>query len=193
MAILPATSNTYTATGISPCPAHGTYLCNCYAGSFQQVTCPTCRQYYYNGSIHMCPNTWHTHTTTTIPWATGTTIIGSTFSFSPLLKEIKEIITDSELTYEWIDTGYAMKIPAKFGDCFLKVGDKWSPLYPLIFSALENDDKAISFHIVVGIVDKVFEGDKVVLKSVTISKIDDNLTLLQLTERAREYLKKDEK
>lgn len=107
------------------------------------------------------------------------------------MKEVKEITTDNELTYEWNGGSFDMKLPSKFNDCFLKVGYTWAPLYPLIFSALENDEKTISFHMVVGITDKVFEGEKVILKAVTTTKIEDNLTLVQLLERARAYLKKD--
>ena len=118
-----------------------------------------------------------------------------TAAIAPNFKEVKEITTDIELIYELQDyfTSTDLKLPAKFSDCFLKVGDKWSPLYPLIFSAFVDEEKTISFHLITNITDKTFEGDKVVLKGVTTAKIADNLTLLQLTQRIHDYFKEDDK
>lgn len=199
-----STSNiTYTsgstsgmATGVGPCFTCGTYNCNCSQFSNLNqiiVRCFTCGMSYQMGTNHLCvysvPCQPSTNTGTTI----GTNITFPGYPVLVSLKEVKEITTDAELIYEWNGNTYDMKLPTKFSDCFLKVGYTWSPLYPLIFSALENDSKEMSFHIVVGISDKVFEGDKVILKSVTTTKIEDNLTLLQLSERTNQFFKKDGK
>jgi len=160
-------------------------------GQFLSASCSACYQTYNVNSGHYCqgttlPITWTTTTGTTLQ-NMGTITFGSNF------KNVKEITTDIELIYEWSDSSFNMKLPAKFGDCFLKVGYTWSPLYPLIFSAIENDSKELSFHLVTGITDKSFEGDTVILKSVTSTKIEDNLTLLQLAEKVRNHFKEYDK
>jgi hypothetical protein len=195
-----------------PCAVHGWINCNCNNASLNPPSvCATCGQ-YFNGASHLCGgngvinptlcskcqqwynpqlighacfSTWNTTTGTTFPY-TGS------WNVSPMLKEVKEITTDIELTYEWSGSSSDMTLPEKFSDCFLKVGAAWSPLYPLIFSALENDEKTISFHLVVGIIDKVCVGNKVILKSVTTTKIEDNLTLMQLSHRVKEYFKEND-
>jgi|SRR5579859_4014510 len=190
------TSNTYTTNlgavtgttiggfGSQPCNLHGWAPCNCnmYSIPTTVTKCGACGIFYTTNQLYFCTNypTWTNTTTTSFP----------TWHLSPTLKEVKEITTDSELIYEWdgiSSTGFHMKLPAKFSDCFLKVGYAWSPLYPLIFSAYENDSKEMSFYLVRDISDKIFEGNKVVLKSVTTTKIEDNLTLMQLTQRVRQY------
>lgn len=185
-----------------PCALHGMTNCNCSTLVNNTVAiCISCRQSHNSSSLgaqHICGggtnlNTWGG----SVPYVTGTTtgLNGTNWVTTILLKELKEITTDSELTYDWNDGygAYDLKLPAKFGDCFLKVGNEWSSLYPLIFSAYEHDAKELSFHIVVGISDKAFDGDKVVLKSANIAKISDNLTLLQLTQRVRDFFKEDDK
>ena len=190
-------NSTVTSTGVFPCPKCGTY--NCFCSSFAPIIhpsnlsfCGQCLQSYnpafghYCSAIQTSPNiTWPPYTTGTSTWTTN---------FNPIIfKEVKEIITDSELIYEWSGSSFNIKLPTKFSDCFLKIGYTWSPLYPLIFSAFENDSKELSFHLVVGIMDKVFEGDQVILKSVTTVKIEDNLTFVQLCERTKEFFKEDKK
>jgi hypothetical protein len=195
-----------------PCAIHGFQSCGCNATAgipFQlQYKCQTCGMLVGGGNtfhscsgtassgytwcnmclqshpagIHMCPATGNTSTI-----ITGTNNVGFYF------KEVKEITTDNELTYEWNGVSFDMHLPQKFSDCFLKVGYNWSPLYPLIFSAFDGDSKEMSFHLVTAILDKMFEGDNVILKSVTSIKIEDNLTLLQLTNRTKEYFKEDDK
>jgi hypothetical protein len=184
-----ASTFTLNSTGGLPCQIHGGLYCNCTT----LIQCGICNQ-FYNSSLgnHLCltPTTWTTtgntypYPYTNLTWAT---------QIQPTLKEIKEITTDSELIYEWDGSSFKfnMKLPVKFSDCFLKVRAGWSPLYPLIFSALENDEKTASFHLIVGIIDKKFEGDNRVFTSVTTTKIEDNLTLLQLTQRVRDYFKED--
>jgi hypothetical protein len=197
------TSNiTYTAgstAGMATggCPGHNGATCTCYASTIYPNTssfiqCQNCGQWYDPSPYaitHFC--LYPTLTTTT-----GTTypITGRFWNSPSIFKEVKELTTDEELIFIVVDnfTMNNLKLPAKFSDCFLKVGTTWSPLYPLIFSALENDNKEISFHLVTEISDKVFEGDNVILKSVSTSKIEDNLTLLQLCERTKAYFKKDE-
>lgn len=185
------TSNTSNTTGGGYCSIHGYGFCNCYGvvnPTFYPtnfVQCGLCKFYYDpNAAFHTCSRY-------SFPPVTGTGIT-STGSFgiwnlASNFKEVKEITTDSELTYEWGNTSFHLNLPQQFSDCFLKVGYSWSPLYPLIFSAYENDSKELSFHLVVGITEKVFEGGKVILKGVSTTKIEDNLTLMQLTNRTRQY------
>lgn len=177
-----ANTLTSNSTGYYPCLTHGWQPCTC--SSLYQSQCSSCRQ-YYNGSFHSCgkPPSNSTYT-----WTTTTNIYPTLKTFT----KIREITTDEELAYDFNGTALDIKLPISFSDCFLKVGYVWSPLYPLIFSAYENDSKELSFHLVVGITDKTFiEGDLVILKDITTAKIEDNLVLVQLTERARAYLKKD--
>jgi hypothetical protein len=182
-------NNTFTYPGA---PGHTTgvngYICGIcgqyYFGGHicspaTQSTCPNCGQYYNSSSLHIC---------STYTWPNG---IASQWVGVSSFKNIKEITTDSELEYYWDISVFNMKLPGKFSDCFLKVGYRWSPLYPLIFSANEGDSDKVSFHVVLDITDKIFEGDKVILKGVTTAKIEDNLTLLQLTERVNQFFKKD--
>jgi hypothetical protein len=192
MGNLTSTSSTTTMGnwyGI-PCSIHGSYaICNCNNSMLvYTIQCPHCQQ-WWNPNVtgsHFCsqivPNTY----------TTGTTTILANWNSNSNFKDVKEITTDSELSYGWNGSSFDMKLPQQFNDCFLKVGYKYSPLYPLIFSAFENDNKTISFHLVLDITDKTFDGDKVVLKSVTTTKIEDNLTLLQLTERCRNFFKDKE-
>lgn len=207
-----------TATGSFACPIHGWSNCNCnsltgfsicstcgqsYSGMHTcsgigintQLTmawCGQCQQSYNVNVGHYCTANLYPN----YPWPNNVVTIGTNFTWTPIqskFKEVKEITTDEVLVYEWNGGSFDMTLPAKFTDCFLRVGYTWSPLYPLIFSAYENDSKELSFHLVTGIIDRVFNGDKIILKSVTTTKIEDNLTLIQLTERANQYLKKDEK
>ena len=174
---------TTTTTGTSYCP-HALSYCGCNNGigygntPSASTQCSICLTFYIPGTLHSCNNN--------LTLANGTATF-TNWMIGPNFKEVKEITTDNELNYEWDGQSFEMKLPAKFSDCFLKVGYTWSPLYPLIFSAYENASKVMSFHLVIGIIDKIFEGDKVVLKSVTTTKIEDNLTLLQLTNRVRQY------
>lgn len=142
------------------------------------VICGVCNQAHNPQFQHVCPPT-----TPTFTW-TGTSTL------KPSFKGIKEITTDQELIYE-LDSfsGGSLKLPSKFSDCFLKVENNWFPTYPLIFSAFENDSEKLSFHIVREIEDKKFEGDSVVLKYIKTSKIEDNLTLVQLCQRTKDFFK----
>jgi hypothetical protein len=162
-----------------------------------------CGAQYDSSVLHMCPSsggpaynypTYPTYPGYVFPSTTTSTGTGwfpiVTFSYY-FLKTVKEITTDMALSYEWSGTSYDMKLPAKFSDAFLKIGSTWLPLYPLIFSAFENDETTISFHLVISIMDKTFEGNDVVLKGVTTIKIEDNLNLLQLTARTKDYFKDD--
>ena len=211
------------ATGAVPCPTHGWINCNCNSLSVSPTICSVCGQSFvnihvcgggYGGTIYpttnltwcsQCQQSYNVNTghycsaTNLYPnytWPHTITTTGTNFTWTPIqskFKEVKEITTDEVLVYEWNGGSFDMTLPAKFTDCFLKVGYSWSPLYPLIFSAFENESKEISFHLVTGIIDKTFEGDKVILKSVTTTKIEDNLTLMQLTNRVKEYFKEDKK
>lgn len=206
-------SVTYS-TGMTLCLSCGTYNCICRYNN-AGPTCSICGQYtWINGNFHNCINTApiqqtfymcsncgasYLINTTHTCYSTGTTLYpttgtstGTSWVQQVLLKQIKEITTDLELELEYIWNGtFELKLPIKFSDCFLKIGYSWSPLYPLIFSAFESDSTEMSFHLVRDITDKVFEGDKVVLKSITTIKIEDNLTLLQLCERTKEFFKDD--
>jgi hypothetical protein len=180
-------SNTFSgiASGGS-CPVHGGYSCYCRSNLSTQPTCPACGQLISNySSFHLCTGT---NITTAPNTGTWNTIKISNWLNNVLLKDIKEITTDEVLEYVWTDQ-FDLKLPQKFSDCFLKVGYTWSPLYPIIFSGFMNDEKEISFHIVTSITDKIFEGDKVVLKGITTVKIEDNLTLIQLSQRTTKYFK----
>lgn len=206
------------ATGAVPCPTHGWINCNCLTGL--STTCPACGQSYsgmhscggigINTQLSMawcgqCQQSYNVNAghyclvpqiTPNYIWPNTFTTTGTNFTWTPIqskFKEVKEITTDEVLVYEWNGGTFDMTLPAKFTDCFLKVGYSWSPLYPLIFSAYENDSKELSFHLVTGIIDRVFNGDKIILKSVTTTKIEDNLTLMQLSERCKNYFTKDEK
>ena len=189
------TSNTWTSTATTAggCPGHNGAYCIC--GSLSHIygnyiQCMSCNQYYYSTTLHNCSINIYTGTTT-IPSTFGTngTWTSTTWLGNNSYKEVKEITTDSDLTYEWTGINANLTLPAKFSDCFLKVGSSWVSLYPLIFSAYENDSKELSFHIVTAISGKEFEGDKVVLRSVITMKIEDNLSLIQLAERTKEYFK----
>jgi len=172
--------------------------------------CSTCGKYYIIGSHHICSFTpqgppclgcgqYGAHlcvgtVPNVVPWTTGTVSAYYTFpaTFSPALKNVREVTTDIELNY--ILEGFAyglLKLPSKFTDCFLKVGEKYSPLYPLIVSAFEGDAAELSFYVVTEISGKRFEGDVVVLEGVHFGKVDDNLTLLQLCESTKNYFKND--
>jgi hypothetical protein len=194
------TTNTNTAGNFSgvPCSIHGWQPCACNLswgnGTVAQYICPQCGIWTATNVIHSCVYTsagtqWPPLTSGTA-W-TGTTVINGWGSLNPNFKDVKEITTDSDLRCELDGSLLHMHLPSKFNDCFLKVGHVWSPLYPLIFSAFENDSKEMSFHLVTAISDKTFDGDDVVLKSVTTIKIEDNLTLIQLSQRAQEYFKDD--
>jgi hypothetical protein len=183
------------------CTTHGSAYCGCnnFGGVYSNwIQCLTCNQWYDASPAanqHICMGAASPWWNTTIGGQQSTVfpVNGIWTIPQPLLKELKEITTDGELTYVWNGGSCDMRLPAKFGDCFLKVGTAWSPLYPLIFSAFENDEKAISFHLIINVQDKTFEGDQVVLKGVVTTKIEDNLTLLQLTSRVRDFFKEDDK
>jgi hypothetical protein len=217
-----STSSTLTSSTSSiwygvPCAIHGFQGCGCNANTGvplqQQFQCPSCGMWYAGSNVHSCFGTgtrgtgftWCNmclqshpagiHRCPAMPYTTGntSTLITGTNNVGFYFKEVKEITTDNELTYEWNGVSFDIRLPQKFSDCFLKVGYGWVPLYPLIFSAFEGDSKEMSFHLVTAILDKVFEGDNVILKSVTSIKIEDNLTLLQLTNRTKEYFQEDDK
>lgn len=155
----------------------------------QTVLCVNCGQSYASGTFHVCSTL--VGTGTSYPWNTWTTGTWNHVA-PPILKNVKEITTDIELEY-WLENLVSadLKLPAKFGDCFLKVGDKYSPLYPLLIYGTEGDSITPSFYIVNEISGKVFQGDLVLLQSIKLAKIEDNLTLLQLSERTRNYFKED--
>lgn len=207
----------HSTQAIGPCTIHGTYNCNCRNSSIVAI-CPSCGSSNSAGNLHQCTGTFggtvntlsfcyscntmynisyghvcsgSSNHTYGVPTYTGTTTSTWT-AILPKFVEVKEITTDIELIYEWNGSTFDMRLPDKFSDCFLKVGASWSPLYPLIFSAIKNDEKELSFHLVVGIMDKTFEGGKVILKSVTTTKIEDNLTLMQLANQTKSFFKKDE-
>ena len=171
---LTAVGNVYGGT--PPCTAHGWVNCTCTPSIYPTVTNVP---WTFIGS--------GTNTTINAVTTGGITLGYPTFN----LKEVKEITTDCVIKCEVTGFSLDVTLPQKFSDCFLKVGYAWSPLYPLIFSAIVDGEITMSFHIVTTITGKVLEGNDVILKGITTIKIEDNLTLLQLCERTKDFFKDD--